>query len=59
MNYERIIIVGFVFHGSKFLLGVLLRNTGQKGDAERMFIQAKYLAPPEARAVVNRVIANQ
>mmetsp|Transcript_17032 Transcript_17032/g.43203 ORF Transcript_17032/g.43203 Transcript_17032/m.43203 type:complete len:462 (-) Transcript_17032:186-1571(-) len=37
--------------------GVLLRSNGQKGDAERMFIQAKYLAPKEARAVVNRVAA--
>jgi len=27
--------------------GVLLRSNGQKGDAERMFIQAKYLAPKE------------
>mmetsp|Transcript_34579 Transcript_34579/g.97979 ORF Transcript_34579/g.97979 Transcript_34579/m.97979 type:complete len:125 (-) Transcript_34579:68-442(-) len=36
--------------------GVLLRSNGQKGDAERMFIQAKYLAPKEAMSVVNRVI---
>lgn len=36
--------------------GVLLRTTGQKGDAERMFIQAKYLAPKEAMSVVQRVI---
>jgi hypothetical protein len=35
---------------------VLLKNSGQKGDAERMFIQAKYLAPKEAASVVNRVI---
>ena len=38
------------------LQGVLLKSSGQKGDAERMFIQAKYLAPKEAMSVVMRVI---
>lgn len=38
--------------------GKLLKDNGRKGDATRMFIQAKYLAPAEARAAVDQ-IANQ
>ena len=36
--------------------GVLLREEGQRGDAQRMFLQARYIAPPNARAVIDRVI---
>jgi len=35
--------------------GALLKKAGQKGDAERMFIQAKYLAPESALEIVRRV----
>ncbi|KAK9835042.1 hypothetical protein WJX81_006516 [Elliptochloris bilobata] len=38
--------------------GVLLGSDGQKADAQRMFLQARFLAPPTARPVVDRVIAN-
>jgi tetratricopeptide (TPR) repeat protein len=34
--------------------GILLKANGKVGDAERMFIQAKYLAPPKAKALVDR-----
>lgn len=33
--------------------GVLLKANGKVGDAERMFIQAKYLAPPKGKALVD------
>ncbi len=36
--------------------GVLLREEGQRGDAQRMFLQARYIAPANARAVIDRVI---
>lgn len=34
--------------------GILLKANGKVGDAERMFIQAKYFAPPKAKALVDR-----
>lgn len=34
--------------------GILLKENGKTGEAERMFIQAKYLAPPKAKAFVDR-----
>eukprot|EP01018_Ginkgo_biloba_P025467 Gb_31482 [translate_table: standard] len=34
--------------------GILLRENGKAGDAERMFIQARYLAPPKAKTFVDR-----
>ncbi|KAK9823503.1 hypothetical protein WJX72_003225 [[Myrmecia] bisecta] len=36
--------------------GILLRAEGQRGDAQRMFLQARYLAPPEARSAVEQVV---
>ncbi|KAL3154604.1 hypothetical protein ABBQ32_014054 [Trebouxia sp. C0010 RCD-2024] len=36
--------------------GVLFRGEGRQGDAERMFLQARYIAPKESRALVDRVI---
>ena len=36
--------------------GVLFRGEGRQGDAERMFLQARYIAPKEARALVDKVI---
>jgi len=35
--------------------GVLLRDNGSKGDAQRNFIQARYFAPPEARPIVDKI----
>lgn len=34
--------------------GILLKDQGKDGDAERMFIQARYLAPPKAKGFVDR-----
>eukprot|EP00252_Welwitschia_mirabilis_P009181 TRINITY_DN2152_c0_g1_i6.p1 TRINITY_DN2152_c0_g1~~TRINITY_DN2152_c0_g1_i6.p1 ORF type:complete len:417 (+),score=109.42 TRINITY_DN2152_c0_g1_i6:70-1320(+) len=34
--------------------GILLKNNGKVGDAERMFIQARYFAPKNAKSLVNR-----
>lgn len=34
--------------------GILLKDQGKAGDAERMFIQARYLAPPKAKSFVDR-----
>ena len=34
--------------------GILLKANGEVGDAERMFIQAKYFAPSKAKALVDR-----
>ena len=36
--------------------GVLFRGEGRQGDAERMFLQARYIAPKESRALVDKVI---
>lgn len=35
--------------------GVLLKTQQRAGDAERMFLQARFLAPPEARVLVDRL----
>ena len=35
--------------------GVLLKEAGRSGDAQRSFIQARFLAPPEARPLVDRI----
>lgn len=35
--------------------GVLLKTQQRAGDAERMFLQARFLAPPEAKALVDRL----
>ena len=35
--------------------GAFLQTQGQKGEAQRMFIQAKYYAPADAKGFVNRV----
>ena len=35
--------------------GVLLRTEGRKGDADRAFLQARYLAPQSVRGIVDRV----
>lgn len=37
--------------------GVLLRKEGRKSDADRAFLQARFLAPKELRSVVDRVAA--
>ncbi|XP_024376808.1 uncharacterized protein [Physcomitrium patens] len=34
--------------------GILLKDQGKDSDAERMFIQARYLAPPKAKGFVDR-----
>jgi len=34
--------------------GVILKENGKSGDAERMFIQAKFFAPEAAKALVDR-----
>lgn len=36
--------------------GLLLKGNGRAGDAQRMFLQARFLAPAGARAVVDQVI---
>ena len=33
--------------------GALLKQNGRKGDAQRMFIKSRFLAPPELQAVVD------
>jgi Flp pilus assembly protein TadD len=38
--------------------GVLLRSLGRPGDARRALLQARYLAPPEERAVVSAIIGD-
>lgn len=35
--------------------GALLKENGRKADAQRMFIQARFYAPGEARAVVEQI----
>ena len=37
--------------------GVLLRQEGRKGDADRAFMQARFMAPQELRSIVDRVAA--
>eukprot|EP00884_Botryococcus_braunii_P019518 jgi/Botrbrau1/624/Bobra.0161s0015.1 len=37
--------------------GVLLKGNGRAGDAQRMFLQARFLAPPGARSAVDQVIS--
>ncbi|BBN00875.1 hypothetical protein MPTK1_2g02840 [Marchantia polymorpha subsp. ruderalis] len=39
--------------------GVLLKDQGKTADSERMFIQARYLAPPEAKGVVDKYSGRQ
>ncbi|XP_010429755.1 PREDICTED: uncharacterized protein LOC109124514 [Camelina sativa] len=34
--------------------GIILRENGSRGDAERMFIQARFFAPDKAKALVDR-----
>ncbi|KAL3721235.1 hypothetical protein ACJRO7_005964 [Eucalyptus globulus] len=34
--------------------GIILKENGRAGDAERMFIQARFFAPEKAKALVNR-----
>uniref|UniRef100_K4A3E4 Uncharacterized protein n=1 Tax=Setaria italica TaxID=4555 RepID=K4A3E4_SETIT len=34
--------------------GIILKENGKEGDAERMFIQAKFFAPEAAKALVDR-----
>lgn len=34
--------------------GVILKEKGSVGDAERMFIQARFFAPEKAKALVDR-----
>lgn len=34
--------------------GIILKENGKTGDAERMFIQAKFFAPEKAKALVDR-----
>ncbi|KAM4102413.1 uncharacterized protein LOC142636576 [Castanea sativa] len=34
--------------------GIILKENGKVGDAERMFIQARFFAPEEAKALVDR-----
>jgi Flp pilus assembly protein TadD len=36
--------------------GVLLKRLGRAGDAQRMFLQARYLAPPSARVAVDQIV---
>ncbi|KAG2728417.1 hypothetical protein I3760_01G204600 [Carya illinoinensis] len=36
------------------LLGIILKENGKVGDAERMFIQARFFAPENAKALVDR-----
>ena len=35
--------------------GALFKENGRKADAQRMFIQARFYAPSEARAVVEQI----
>ena len=35
--------------------GALLKENGRKADAQRMFIQARYFAPSQARAIVEQI----
>ena len=37
--------------------GVLLKTQQRAGDAERMFLQARFLAPPDARVLVDKLAA--
>ena len=39
--------------------GLLLRELGRQADAQRAFIQARYLAPKETRPVVDSIIASR
>ncbi|KAL3698893.1 hypothetical protein R1sor_012969 [Riccia sorocarpa] len=39
--------------------GILLKDQGKTADSERMFIQARYLAPPEAKATVDKYSGRQ
>jgi len=39
--------------------GLVLQQQGQKGDATRYFIQARYFAPAAARGVVDAIIGQQ
>lgn len=39
--------------------GLLLREQGRQADAQRAFIQARYLAPKETRPVVDGIINRQ
>ncbi|KAG6733063.1 hypothetical protein I3843_01G200300 [Carya illinoinensis] len=34
--------------------GIILKENGKVGDAERMFIQARFFAPENAKALVDR-----
>lgn len=36
--------------------GLLLKGNGRAGDAQRMFLQARYLAPAGALSVVDQII---
>ncbi|CAK7323758.1 unnamed protein product [Dovyalis caffra] len=38
--------------------GILLKENGSVGDAERMFIQARFFAPEKAKALVDRYARN-
>ena len=35
--------------------GALFKENGRKADAQRMFIQARFYAPSEARAIVEQI----
>ena len=39
--------------------GLLLKSEGRMADAQRMFVQARYLAPPSSKATVEALIKNQ
>ena len=39
--------------------GLVLQQQGQKGDATRFFIQARYYAPASSRGVVDAIIGQQ
>jgi Tfp pilus assembly protein PilF len=39
--------------------GLVLKQQGQKGDATRYFIQARYYAPSTSRGAVDAIISQQ
>eukprot|EP00892_Ulva_mutabilis_P003284 jgi/Ulvmu1/1327/UM011_0055.1 len=53
--YERVIAENPEDFRGYLAKGVLLRSEGRKGDADRAFLQARFLAPKELRNVVDRV----
>ncbi len=48
--------ISWIVHNRGYLAkGALFKENGRKADAQRMFIQARFYAPAEARAVVEQI----